>query len=83
MKPYGRQTAPPLTEVVSVTLRVWFDEFEASSRGIYVFCGSPRLNSHRVRGSGARAEVVPRFATEFEPAASASRIQSVFPVGCA
>jgi hypothetical protein len=58
MNSYGRQTAPPQPEVVSVTFRVWVHEF-------------------------ARAEVDPRFATEFESAASASRIRSVFPVGSA
>ena len=83
MSPYERQTAPPLQEVVSVTFRVWIHEFEARPRGTDVFCGSPRLNSHGTRGLGARAEVYPRFATEPEPAASASRIRSAFPVGSA
>ena len=83
MSRHGRQTAPPHAEVVSVTFRVFAHEFEARPRGIHVFCASPRLNSHAMRGLGARAEVVPRFATEFEPAASASRIRSVFPVGVA
>jgi hypothetical protein len=83
MNTSGRQTAPPLQEVVSVTFRVWVHEFEARPRGIDVFCESPRLNSHGMRGLGARAEVYPRFATEPEPAASASRIRSAFPVGSA
>jgi hypothetical protein len=83
MSPYERQTAPPLPEVVSVTFREWTQEFEARPRGNHVFCISPRLNSRRMRGLGARAEVDPRFATEFESAASASRIRSVFPVGSA
>jgi hypothetical protein len=83
MNPYERQTAPPQPEVVSVTFRVWVHEFEARPRGTDVFCESPRLNSHGMRGLGARAEVYTRFETEFEPAASASRIQSAFPVGSA
>jgi hypothetical protein len=83
MNSYGRQTAPPQPEVVSVTFRVWVHEFEARPRGTDVSCYSPRLNPHRMRGLGARAEEYPRFATEFESAASASRIRSVFPVGSA
>ncbi len=83
MNTYGRQTAPPRSEVVSVTFRVWVHEFEARPRGIDVFCDSSHLNSHGMRVLGARNEVYSHFATEVEPAGSASRIQSVFPVGSA
>lgn len=77
-----RQTAPPPSEVVSVTFRVCVQVFEARPRGTDVFCDSPRPDSRKPRALSVRAEVYPRFTTEFESAASASRIRSVSPVGC-
>jgi hypothetical protein len=64
----GRQTAPPLTEVVLVTSRAFELSLEASPYGSEKFCVAPSLPGGRLR-----ADVYAHLATDLESAASASR----------
>ena len=63
----GRQTAPPLIEVVLVTSRVFDLSLEASLRGSEFLCSTPPLRMIR-----PRVEVCQHLTTDLVTAASES-----------
>lgn len=67
----GRQTAPPLFEVVLVTSRVFDLSLEASARGSESLCFTPPRTSSR-----PRVEVCQHLTTDLVSAASAASNQS-------
>jgi hypothetical protein len=67
----GRQTAPPLHEVVLVTSHAVDLSLEASISGSDLLCAAPLGSQNKFR-----AEVYPHRATDFVSAASASHHRS-------
>ena len=77
----GRQTAPPLSEVVSVTFRVCFQWLEAFLLGSEVLRLAPALPHRLDDARRSRAEVYPhlvypRLRTNLATSASAPRYPS-------
>ena len=81
----GRQTAPPLEEVVLVTFGASVARFEANSAFAEDLCFAPRFDRGSLPGLKGVAEVYlyPHFATEFGVSPSRSSFLSDETVGSA